>query len=143
MLDIRKTFSKRYPEIERFDSPEAAYEAMQAWYKELMTKPKHWLACAGIVCGAIFCGFGLLALVRWWIDVPPSMHPAMALGIVGGCFSVAVRWFWRRKSQRFLRERLIGLGMLVCLKCGYDLRGQTEPRCPECGIPFDPALIQE
>lgn len=23
-------------------------------------------------------------------------------------------------------------------KCGYDLRGQVEHRCPECGTPFDP-----
>jgi len=26
-----------------------------------------------------------------------------------------------------------------CLGCGYSLRGLTEPRCPECGRPFDPA----
>lgn len=26
----------------------------------------------------------------------------------------------------------------VCLKCGYLLRGLTEPRCPECGRAFDP-----
>jgi len=26
-----------------------------------------------------------------------------------------------------------------CLDCGYALRGQTEPRCPECGREFDPA----
>jgi hypothetical protein len=25
-----------------------------------------------------------------------------------------------------------------CLGCGYDLRGLTENRCPECGRPFDP-----
>lgn len=25
----------------------------------------------------------------------------------------------------------------LCRNCGYDLRGQTEPRCPECGTPFD------
>jgi hypothetical protein len=25
----------------------------------------------------------------------------------------------------------------LCVKCGYDLRGQTEPRCPECNTPFD------
>ncbi len=24
-----------------------------------------------------------------------------------------------------------------CIRCRYDLRGQTEPRCPECGTPFD------
>ncbi len=23
-----------------------------------------------------------------------------------------------------------------CTRCGYDLRGLTEPRCPECGTPF-------
>ncbi len=26
-----------------------------------------------------------------------------------------------------------------CLGCGYSLRGLAEPRCPECGRPFDPA----
>jgi hypothetical protein len=25
-----------------------------------------------------------------------------------------------------------------CLECGYDLRGLTEPRCPECGTSFTP-----
>jgi hypothetical protein len=24
----------------------------------------------------------------------------------------------------------------ICDKCGYDLTGLTEPRCPECGTPF-------
>ena len=24
----------------------------------------------------------------------------------------------------------------TCRKCGYDLRGLPEPRCPECGAPF-------
>ncbi|MBU0618088.1 MAG: hypothetical protein KKI02_10260 [Planctomycetes bacterium] len=26
-----------------------------------------------------------------------------------------------------------------CRVCDYDLRGLPEPRCPECGTPFDPA----
>ena len=25
----------------------------------------------------------------------------------------------------------------ICVQCGYDLRGLPEPRCPECGTPFD------
>ena len=25
----------------------------------------------------------------------------------------------------------------ACQKCGYDLRGLTEPRCPECSMEFD------
>jgi hypothetical protein len=30
-----------------------------------------------------------------------------------------------------------------CEKCGYNLNGLVEPRCPECGTPFDPALLQQ
>jgi hypothetical protein len=31
---------------------------------------------------------------------------------------------------------------LFCPDCGYDLRGQTEERCPECGFHYDrPALL--
>ncbi len=29
-----------------------------------------------------------------------------------------------------------------CRRCGYDLRGLTEPRCPECFTKFDPSSIQ-
>lgn len=25
-----------------------------------------------------------------------------------------------------------------CAQCGYSLKGLTEPRCPECGTPFNP-----
>jgi hypothetical protein len=28
-----------------------------------------------------------------------------------------------------------------CRVCNYDLRGLPEPRCPECGTPFDPAEV--
>jgi hypothetical protein len=29
-----------------------------------------------------------------------------------------------------------------CIGCGYPLRGLHEPRCPECGRPFDPADVE-
>jgi hypothetical protein len=44
---------------------------------------------------------------------------------------------WRRRALRLMRKRLNELGRPVCLHCGYDLRGQTHPRCPECGRPFE------
>ena len=28
-----------------------------------------------------------------------------------------------------------------CEKCGYNLFGLREPRCPECGLPFNPAAM--
>ncbi len=46
---------------------------------------------------------------------------------------VAYPLLWRRRAQRVLRERLVALGVDVCLKCGYDLTGNVSGRCPECG----------
>ena len=53
-----------------------------------------------------------------------------------------LEWFWRHRLRRFLRRQLLDRGIAICLKCGYDLRGQTEPRCPECGTPFGVELIR-
>ncbi len=30
-----------------------------------------------------------------------------------------------------------------CRSCGYNLHGLTEPRCPECGTPFDEKLLEQ
>jgi len=35
----------------------------------------------------------------------------------------------RRPYQRYLQG--------LCMHCGYDLRGQTEARCSECGTEFE------
>ena len=40
-------------------------------------------------------------------------------------------WFVRLTSDPRVAEGR-------CARCGYDLQGLTEPRCPECGTPFDP-----
>ncbi|HVP12737.1 MAG TPA: hypothetical protein VMV94_16300 [Phycisphaerae bacterium] len=34
---------------------------------------------------------------------------------------------------------LVDRRAFTCKKCGYDLQGLTENRCPECGTAFDPA----
>lgn len=35
---------------------------------------------------------------------------------------------WNRRKRRKLG---------LCFNCGYNLRALTEPRCPECGTPFE------
>lgn len=47
-------------------------------------------------------------------------------------------WLSRGRIRRELRQQLIDAGFAICGPCGYDLRGLTEPRCPECGQPFEP-----
>jgi len=41
----------------------------------------------------------------------------------------------------FLCEKIVLLDRraFTCKKCGYDLQGLPENRCPECGTDFDPA----
>jgi hypothetical protein len=47
----------------------------------------------------------------------------------------------RKELRRFVWRRCAQHGVLVCMHCGYDLRGQTVCRCPECGKPFDPKRL--
>jgi hypothetical protein len=61
---------------------------------------------------------------------PPLPWPAAvaAYVVVAGIMSVLLlraRW----ASEDRLRRRAEG----CCLGCGYDLRGLTSGRCPECG----------
>ena len=44
---------------------------------------------------------------------------------------------YRRWMRVYLREYLNDHGIPICRNCGYDLRGQVNPRCPECGMEFD------
>jgi hypothetical protein len=47
---------------------------------------------------------------------------------------------FRREIRGTLREHLSGDAARPCAKCGYDLRGQVERRCPECGTPMPARL---
>lgn len=58
------------------------------------------------------------------------------LGIAGGVLTYGALvhlWLMRYRD----------IGRRVCARCGYDLRGLVEPRCPECGTPFDPSLLRD
>ena len=48
------------------------------------------------------------------------------------CFYVVP--FYRHRKRKKLG---------LCLPCGYNLHGLTEPRCPECGTPFDEQLLNK
>jgi len=71
-------------------------------------------------------------------------------GWVGGCFAglagatigLAIQYLFRKPLRKYLREQLNAKGVPICIACGYDLRGQVDPRCPECGTAFDPKLIK-
>ncbi len=60
-----------------------------------------------------------------WVGTLAAPLLLIGAGVLG--------WLAYRANQKLGRAR----GQ--CRECGYDLRGLTEHRCPECGKPFDPA----
>jgi hypothetical protein len=53
-----------------------------------------------------------------------ALLPVLLIGVLA--YGLAGRPFSRRYNDEETR----------CRKCGYNLRGISEPRCPECGEPI-------
>ena len=143
MVDDQRRRSKRYPELEHFAAREDADRAVHDWKKRLMRSPRFWLGLVlytAVVGGIVMA---ILISIRRRVLLPSSMFVGIVAGVTGVSGSIAINWFWRHRLRRYLREQLVARGIPVCVKCGYDLRGQSVPRCPECGTPFDVDLIGE
>jgi hypothetical protein len=59
-----------------------------------------------------------------------SVSPSLLFGLSGGAGLLPFLAYWRR--SRRLRLRAV---QRLHIRCGYDLRCTTGPRCPECGSP--------
>jgi len=134
--------SKRYPELQHFASTDEASQLLKAWQKQLMKMPRFWVSLLvyTVVVGLI-TPLTLIAL-RGYFSLPSGVFGGLVGGVTGGTGAIALNWLWRHRCRRFLRSELIARGVPICLPCGYDLRGQNDPRCPECGATFDPDLIK-
>lgn len=82
--------------------------------------------------GAIVIGLAS----RIFVDVHAINGPwfGIAVWVASGCIgALAVARF--RRHWALPDEP-------TCRRCGYILRGLTQPRCPECGTPFDAARLR-
>jgi hypothetical protein len=68
-------------------------------------------------------GFELYIVI--WLAIGVVWLLCSVIAFIGG-----LRWNPRRDRGK-------------CRKCGYDLRGLPEARCPECGAKFDKNVLQE
>ena len=129
---IAEIWYRLYPELRHFKSREEMRELKKVFRKQAFVNRRAWglVLLITMVCG------GLSSLTsRWLLSFGLSLWLACAIIIASCAFlgATASLFFWHRPYIRFLRQYLQDHGKTVCLKCGYDLRGQTEPRCPECG----------
>ena len=71
------------------------------------------------------------------------LSDADELGIIVGGMAWIVIWMagtiliWRETgAERAARMRDIATGTVCCLRCGYNMTGLHEARCPECGTQY-------
>ncbi len=73
----------------------------------------------------------LLAAITRFASVPLSGDLPLVLLVI---LATGIPYFLFLERARVIERR-----GFRCQRCGYDLQGQVEPRCPECGIEFDAA----
>lgn len=129
-----------FPELERIEDPNVRHAVYKGAKGRIRYHPGHALQtiAAGIFLAAVigvsaywtyryfgFWGVGCLLLI-WNLSV--------------GVIHWMIDFWFRRPMRKFIRLEMLDRGYAICVECGYDLRGQTEPRCPECGAHFPGTL---
>ena len=128
---------KQYPELEHFereDEPCPASEALNFAKHEVMKTWRSWLMLLALA--VLYMTATMLAgRIMTQYFGSPDLVRFVARASCGVVVSLAAWRLFRDRTRRHLRERLVQLGVPICIPCGYDLRGSTD-RCPECGTTF-------
>lgn len=123
----------RYPELDAIASTAERQRLLSAAWRDVVPRASTILlvvACEIIPFAALYFG---LTLLRTYLKISfpfPIAVAAMFLGFVNPFLFVRLV---REPMRKSLRRQLAERGVPVCVPCGYDLRGLTERRCPECG----------
>ncbi len=127
---LKRYFAAAFPEFRLFPTDRQRHEARDGLTK--LRFSRWYVSLPVVVVGTI-----LPAL----IVVRQFRLPSWAIVLILTCWfpvlMVGQFWLWRGHIRSHVRQKLLEAGVPVCLSCGYDLRGQVEPRCPECGQAFD------
>ena len=89
-----------------------------------------WRAAIAVVCGVFSLALSLFGCLGALVGIEPYIGVVIALGMVIGSYSICIIVYDGLTRQR---EPNYGDKETRCRKCGYILRGITEPKCSECG----------
>ncbi len=141
MSDTRPSLTTRLlPELALFPNEQQRQLALSAARKDVFKKPGRLLtALAWLIGVSVVVGVAAALLQRLF-----GMRAAWLAGVIAGpagsVGSIVVgNLIFRVPIQRHLREQLNALNVHVCLHCGYQLKGNTSGRCPECGRDIESA----
>ena len=130
---------RMYPELTLVASEVERKAAYKAARKQVEYSWSMW-----VVVAVVFVLVGLVGVpiahsrIVNALPVPHWLSSAVVLTVSVLTCIWGVETAFRRPVRRALRSELNRRGYAVCERCGYNLTGLTEPRCPECGQPFEP-----
>jgi hypothetical protein len=130
------------PELDRFPSRDAAQRALEDTKRD---RPMLWVILVIALAptyGTILWKFVLHGLIKPANDREVILQNAAFISFQILMAFIGFR-LWISPIRKSLRQSLQAKGIPICIPCGYDLRGQLEPRCPECGAPFDAHLVSQ
>ena len=130
------------PELDYFESEEKRQTALKQIATEAgrPTTWGYWLAVLLLGAAAI----ATRQLIKWlfrFVYWPGELEDVLSIVVVVAVALFFIRRFHRQGFPAMLRKKLIEQGVPMCLKCGYNLRGQPadSTRCPECGTGINEA----
>lgn len=133
--------SRLFPELNLLETKSERREVYGRALSRLRRRPQFWLYATLV---PVLLGPAMIVAVFWLERTFPMLHGmagGITGGIIGGMIGGTFQYVFRRPLQKQMRLELVARGIPICVTCGYDLRGQREPRCPECGRPFDEKLL--
>jgi len=123
-----------YPELNFLSSKAERRQLLSKARRESGNHPIVVLGALQIAIGIILFARPLARCLSLYLHLPSGQVASIAATailafITGMIFHVSSRSVIRRQ----IREELAARGVAICVRCGYDLRGSGEQRCPECG----------
>jgi predicted RNA-binding Zn-ribbon protein involved in translation (DUF1610 family) len=89
-----------------------------------------------LIIALLLFGNAIEAHIKRALGISGSLSDAVAAGVFILLMVGILSWMIIRdlsKTRCIIRTELLQRGHELCVECGYDLRGQQQLRCPECG----------
>lgn len=134
---------RAFPELRQIEDPSERLAVWQAAFHRMWWR---WsLIIFVMVVGGLWAANTATSIIAPSLRRISESAPLILSGVAGvaiGPIGMLVAWrLCKRQLQRSIRRQILQRGRAVCMRCGYDLQGLTEARCPECGMGFDPILL--
>ena len=126
-----------YPELSRLRTTAERNEVRRAAFRSCHKSLSVQLGALAVVV----LPWVITRQVQWLIETYIAVIGEYASELLSAVLTVLLSMFLFARIadseiRRRIRVELASRGHAICITCGYDLRGQLECRCPECGTKF-------